>query len=310
MKGGIVGESLQAVGEGGDIAHGDYEPFDATGEEVFAASVGGAENGAAAGESLSLDECETLFNTGKDHDVTGAHEVSQFLLREGAEELDVLLWEAVENSLHVGVDGAGEAQAFCGMTELGEGLEEVGNSLAEGDRAGEEYLEAIPGRLSGAGELFEPNAVGDDVHLAGGYPHFDERAGGEAGGDRDGVGGGVDLFFAEDVADVGDWAVDVPSLVFLGDDGFLVALMRGSAVADEEASAGLDFEAGFKAGAGDGDDGVGCFGGPDSAEGPLVKGERVGVTYLIQDPWMVNAKALHEDFRGVNPREGFDDFVG
>jgi hypothetical protein len=25
---------------------------------------------------------------------------------------------------------------------------------------------------------------------------------------------------------------------------------------------------------------------------------------------MVNAKALHEDFRGVNPREGFNDFVG
>jgi hypothetical protein len=25
---------------------------------------------------------------------------------------------------------------------------------------------------------------------------------------------------------------------------------------------------------------------------------------------MVNAKALHEDFRGVDPREGFDDFVG
>jgi hypothetical protein len=57
LKGGIVGESLHAVGEGGDIAHGDYETFDATGEKVFTAGVGGAENGTSAGEGLTLDEC-------------------------------------------------------------------------------------------------------------------------------------------------------------------------------------------------------------------------------------------------------------
>ncbi len=100
--------------------------------------------------------------------MSGAQEVSQLLLRERAEELDLVLRETVEDGLHIGVDGAGETKAFGWMTKLGEGLKEVGNSLAEGDRAGEEDFEAIGRRLSGASELFESNAVGDDVHLVGG----------------------------------------------------------------------------------------------------------------------------------------------
>ena len=45
LEDGVVGELLHAGGEGGDVADGDDEAFDAVGEEVFAAGVGGAEDG-------------------------------------------------------------------------------------------------------------------------------------------------------------------------------------------------------------------------------------------------------------------------
>ena len=115
-----------------------------------------------------MDECEAFFDAGEDHDVAGAHEVGQLILRESAQKLDILLWEAAEDGLHVGVDGSGDSQTLCGMAKLGEGLEEVGNSFTECDRAGEEDFESIYGWFAGAGEFFESNSVGDDVHLVGG----------------------------------------------------------------------------------------------------------------------------------------------
>jgi len=91
LEDGVVGELLHAGGEGGDVADGDDEAFDAVGEEVFAAGVGGAEDGAATGQSLTLHESEAFFNAGQDHEMAGGHQLGEFGLGDGAEELNVVL---------------------------------------------------------------------------------------------------------------------------------------------------------------------------------------------------------------------------
>jgi hypothetical protein len=83
--------------------------------------------------------------------------------------------------------------------------------------------------------------------------HLDERPGGAAGRDGDGIGGLVDLFFAVNVSGIGDWKCDAPALIFLGDDLLLISDVGGAAVADEDASSLLKVEASPEACAGDGD---------------------------------------------------------
>src|SRR2546422_636437 len=119
------------------------------------------------------------------------------------------------------------------MLEFCKCLQQVGNSFSQADGAGEEHLEAIGWRLAGADELLQTDAVGDDVQLPGWYAFLYEGPGGEAGGHGDGIGHGVELFLAEDVADVRHRTGYAPAAVLVGDDALLITLMGRAAVADE-----------------------------------------------------------------------------
>ena len=140
------------------------------------------------------------------------------------------------------------------MVEAGEGLKEIGDAFAKADLAGEEDLKGVRRRCFGAGELIEADTVGDDVDLLWSNTHLQERPPGDGRWDGDGVGGGVDLFFADGDVGLAERLGQVPAAVLLGDDFFLVALVGGASVADEDAAVGLDLAAGEQARAGDGDE--------------------------------------------------------
>ena len=86
------------------------------------------------------------------------------------------------------------------MAQASKGLEQVRNSFAQTDLAGEEDMEGIGGGRLGGRELVKADAVRDDVEVFGGDSLCDKGAAGDVGGDGDGVGELVDGFFAaEDV---------------------------------------------------------------------------------------------------------------
>ena len=171
-----------------DVADGDDETFDSIGEEVFGAGVGGAEDGATAGERLALNEGEPLFNAGENHEMAGAHELRKLVAGDGSEELDLFAGQAREDGLNVGMHGADDAETLCRVTETSEGLKQIRDAFTEANESDEEDFEAVGRRLGGAGEVFEANTVGDNVDLVRGQAHFNEGARGEVGGYGDGVG--------------------------------------------------------------------------------------------------------------------------
>ena len=133
--------------------------------------------------------------------------------------------------------------------------------------------------------------------------HLEEGPGGEGGGDDDGVGVAVDGLFAEGVAGVADGLVDLPALVFLGEEILLEALVGGASIADEDAATRLEEPAGLEAGAGDGDEGVA---GGEAAEGVLVEGEGVGVAEVVVEPAGEEMVPAQEVLGRVKPGEGLD----
>ena len=314
LEAGVVGEALEAIGEGVRVADGDDEAFDAIDEEVLAAGVGGTEDGAAAGHGLGLNEGESFLDAGKREDMAAAHERGELGLRDGSEELDVFLRQARKDGADVFLDRADEAEQLARVAEASEGLKQVRDAFAETDCAGEEDLEGVGQRIGGGVETFEANAVGDDVELLARDAHLGEGASGHGGGDGDGVTGGVDGFFAAGVAWVGGRRVDAPAAELVGEDLLLVALVGGTAVADEDAALALDESAGAKAGAGDADEGVdrtvAAEAACDPGVRPAVEGDGVGVTERVSEPGEIDGGAAGEVLGDVEPGEGLDLFPG
>jgi hypothetical protein len=144
------------------------------GEEVFCAGGGGGEDGASAGHGLTLNECETFFNAGKNEEMAGAHLFCQLWLRECAGEDDVFCWERGEKVVHVVLNAADDGEVFVWVLEAREGLEEIGDAFAQTNLAGEEKFEGVLWRSFGGGEVVEADAVGDDVDLLRGDTHLQE----------------------------------------------------------------------------------------------------------------------------------------
>ncbi len=166
------------------------------------------------------------------------------------------------------------------MLEAGEGLQEIRDAFAKADLTGEEDLEGVLRWFFRAGEVIETDAVGDDVNFFGGDAHLDKRSLRDGGWDGDGVGGGVDLLFAQNDVGLGERLRQVPAAVLFRDDVFLIALMGGAAIADEDAALRLNFASCSQACAGDSDEGVA---GGDSIVGPSIEGEGVPVVQLRGD---------------------------
>ena len=139
----IVGEALHAVAQGIGISDRDDKAFGAVREEIFRAGVGGGDDRATAGESLSLHQRQAFLDAGKHKDVASIHEVDEAWLCDGTEVLHVLLRQLREEVAHLALDGAGDAEALVRVPQGGEGLEEVGEAFAQTDGAGEEDFKAI-----------------------------------------------------------------------------------------------------------------------------------------------------------------------
>ena len=97
-----------------------------------------------------------------------------------------------------------------------------------------------------------------------------------------------------------------PARVLLRHDLVLEALMGRAAVADEFSARGLELWAGGLAGAGDGDEGIAGF---EIAPEVCVEGERVPFAEARVEPWSVEGRAAKKVVRGVDEREGADEFA-
>jgi hypothetical protein len=100
---------------------------------------------------------------------------------------------------------------------------------------------------------------------------------------------------------------DVPATVLLGDDVFLIALVGGAAIADEDAAAGLDLASSEQTSAGDSDE---CVAGCDAVIGPAVEAESGPGVHFGGEALGVEAGAVEEVVRGVEEREATDEGVG
>ena len=96
----------------------------------------------------------------------------------------------------------------------------------------------------------------------------------------------------------------VPAAILFCDDIFLIALMRGAAIAEEDSSVGLDFASGAQACAGDGDEGVA---GSDDTANPAVEAESVPGVQLRRETLAVEAGAVEQIVGCVKERKGADE---
>lgn len=64
LQGGVIGEALQALGDGHGVAHRHDVAFLPVSEEIFATRGCRTDHGAAAGERLGLYEGQALFDRG------------------------------------------------------------------------------------------------------------------------------------------------------------------------------------------------------------------------------------------------------
>jgi hypothetical protein len=122
------------------------------------------------------------------------------------------------------------------MLQSSKGLQQIRNPLAEAGGTSEEDLKGV--RIAGGCgmECVQADTVGDEVELGCRDSHLEEGTQGDAGGDGDGVGLGVDGLLAEGVARIGDGAADAPEGVLLAEDILLKTLMSGASVAEEDAA--------------------------------------------------------------------------
>ena len=139
----VVGELLQAIGEGDGVATGNDEAFDAVGEEVFGSGGGGGNDGASAGQGLAQDEGEALFDASEREDVAARHESGQFGLGDRSSKSYILGGEDGEHGAEVVLHGADEGEVYARMAQAGKGLEQVRDSFAQTDLAGKEDFEGI-----------------------------------------------------------------------------------------------------------------------------------------------------------------------
>jgi len=146
-------------------------------------------------------------------------------LRESAGEDDVVGGQGGEKGADVVLNGAGDGEAFGGVLEPGEGLEEIGDAFAKADLTGEEHFEGVLRWVFGAGEVIEADSVGDDVDFFCGDSHGYEGALGYGGRYGDGVGERVDFFFAYGDVGLAERLGHVPAAVLVCDDVFLIALV-------------------------------------------------------------------------------------
>jgi hypothetical protein len=169
---GVVGDLLHSAGESVDVAVGDDEALLAVGVEVFGAGGGSGENGASASQGLTLNESETLFNAGQNEQVAGAHLFCDLGLRENSDEDDVVGGQRCEKAAHVILNAADDGETLLRMLQTGEGLEQIGNSFADADLAGEEDFKGVSWRVFGSGEVIKSDAVGYYVNFFGREAHL------------------------------------------------------------------------------------------------------------------------------------------
>ncbi len=155
LERGIVGDLLHFFCQGFDVAVGDDESFAAVGEEVFGPSGCCGEDRASAGHGLTLNECEALFDAGKNEEMAGAHFFCQLRLGDRTGEGDVFGGEGGKKGTDVVLNGSYYGEVFLWVLQACERLKEVGDSFAEANLSGEEKFEEVLWRLFGAGELVE-----------------------------------------------------------------------------------------------------------------------------------------------------------
>ena len=157
--------------------------------------------------------------------MAGAHSFCELSLGEDAGEVDLVGRESGEEGAYIVLNPTDDGELFVGVLKASEGLKEVGDAFAKGDLPGKEDFEGAARRFSGAGELIETDAIGDDVNLFGCDAHLDEGTFGDCRGNGDGVGGVVDFFFACPDVRLGEGLRQMPAAIFFGDEIFLIALV-------------------------------------------------------------------------------------
>jgi hypothetical protein len=87
----IVGELLEAGGDGFRRSDGNHKALYSVGEKIFSSGVGAADERAAARKSLRLHQGQAFFNGGQHHHMAAAHDGGEPFLREVRQELNVVL---------------------------------------------------------------------------------------------------------------------------------------------------------------------------------------------------------------------------
>ena len=173
-EGWVVGELLEAEGEGASVARRDDKACLVICEKMFGSGGAAGDDWASAGHRLGHDHAEALFDAGQDQTVAGAHAVGQLGLEDRSGKGHIRGGEDGEERAEIVLHGADEGEAFARMAQAGEGFEQVGDALAQADLAGEEDLEGIGGGWFGWGEAVEANAVWDDVDFFWSDAHGEE----------------------------------------------------------------------------------------------------------------------------------------
>jgi len=106
--------------------------------------------------------------------MAGAHLFGELGLGECAGKGYIFCGEGGEEWADLVLDGSDDGEALFGMLEAREGLEEVGDSFAEADLAGEEKFEGVVEWRLGWGEVIEADSVGDDMDFFAGDAHLEK----------------------------------------------------------------------------------------------------------------------------------------
>lgn len=224
-EGGVVGELLEAAGEGGNVAWLDDKTCVVIRKKMFGSGGAGSEDGTATRHRLGHYETEALFDAGQNQNVAGAHTVGQLGLGDVAGEGYIFGGEGCEQRTEVVLHTADQGEMFARMAQAGKGFEQIGNAFAQADLAGEENLEGVGGGWFGGSEAVEADAVGDDVDFFRGDTHGEKGAARDVGANGNGVCEGVDGLFAADNVAGRRGVGETPAAMLLGHDFKLESLV-------------------------------------------------------------------------------------